>query len=320
MFLELKGLNIINKDENIKFHIDSISFSKDNNEVSILGWIFNIQKENFEIELDKNLNFEIKDIKRSDVYRFFNQEYSNAKNSGFDLTIKNIKNIKKLNIYFNFDNEKSFIIELDLNKIKKTKRNTLYKKLIQCVSFSNFIKLLKYTKKYGVKNTYTKIKYKLNSSEVISSEQAYVKWIEQKENININDIDTALKFFKYNPKISIVMPVYNVEEVYLIKSIESVINQKYTNWELCIADDNSSMPHIKKVLDNYKNKYQNIKVVYRTENGHISKCTNSALELATGEFIGFMDNDDELTINVLFEVVQALNNDYNTDIIYTDED
>ena len=116
------------------------------------------------------------------------------------------------------------------------------------------------------------------------------------------------------------MPVYNVEIKWLEKCIDSVINQTYDNWELCISDDASTDPKIKKCLEAYEKKEPRIKVVFRKENGHISLATNSALEIATGEFIALLDNDDELPPHALFEVVKVLNERPELDVIYSDED
>ena len=125
--------------------------------------------------------------------------------------------------------------------------------------------------------------------------------------------------FEYNPKISILVPVYNVLDRHLIPCIESVLNQVYTNWELCLADDCSSWDSVRETLAKYEGN-EKIKIVYRTENGHISRCTNSALEIATGEFVAFMDCDDVLRPNALYEVVKKLNENPNLDFIYSDED
>ncbi len=78
------------------------------------------------------------------------------------------------------------------------------------------------------------------------------------------------------------------------KCINSVLDQTYDHWELCISDDASTDPAIRKCLESYQAKDDRIKVVFRQENGHISLATNSALEMAEGEFIALLDNDDEL--------------------------
>lgn len=122
------------------------------------------------------------------------------------------------------------------------------------------------------------------------------------------------------PLISVVMPVYNVEEKWLRLCIDSVIGQLYPNWELCIADDASPAPHIRAVLDEYAARDERIKVTYRTENGHISAASNSALELATGEFTALLDHDDELSEDALYWVAAEINDHPETAMIYSDED
>ncbi len=134
------------------------------------------------------------------------------------------------------------------------------------------------------------------------------------------ELQQVQEAFEYRPKISIVIPVYNVEKIWLQKAIDSISNQIYTNWELCLADDASPKPHIKPMLEEFGQSDERIKITFRKENGRISRATNSALELATGEYIAFMDNDDELSEHALFEIVNALNKDKNIDFIYSDED
>lgn len=144
--------------------------------------------------------------------------------------------------------------------------------------------------------------------------EEYNEWIAK------NEIHEEAKELKYNPKISIVVPVYNAPINYLEECIDSVIRQSYTNWELCIADDKSTDSKIKETLERYKKEDKRIKVVYRKENGNISKATNSAFEIATGDFIALLDNDDVITKDALYEVVKALNKDKKLDFIYSDED
>ncbi|MEA5560534.1 tetratricopeptide repeat protein [Planktothrix agardhii] len=130
----------------------------------------------------------------------------------------------------------------------------------------------------------------------------------------------TMELFGYKPVFSVIMPVYNTPEEFLREAIESVINQIYPHWEFCIADDASPSPHVKKVLEEYQAKDSRIKVIYRTENGHISASSNSALELATGEFITLLDHDDLITPDGLYEVALLLNRNPDLDMIYSDED
>lgn len=122
------------------------------------------------------------------------------------------------------------------------------------------------------------------------------------------------------PLISVIMPVYNVDEIWLRKCVDSVRDQVYQNWELCIADDRSPKPHIRSVLDEYSQLDHRIKVVFRETNGHISAASNSALEMASGEFCVLLDHDDELTPDALFWVAEEMCRHPDVAMIYSDED
>lgn len=136
---------------------------------------------------------------------------------------------------------------------------------------------------------------------------------------DMSAIRRGMAGFDYTPVISIVMPVYNVAEEWLVKAIESVINQAYTRWELCICDDASTLPSIRTILEQYAKKDHRIKVVYRQKNGGIVKASNDALKLANGAYVGLLDNDDELAVNALYEVIAALQQ-ARYDLVYSDED
>ena len=142
----------------------------------------------------------------------------------------------------------------------------------------------------------------------------YRSWLsEQDENVSYEEL-------KYRPLISLIIPVYNVSIDLLIECLNSILNQSYDNFEICIADDCSTNKETLDVLKKYQEKYDNIKVVYRKKNGHISEASNSAIKLASGDFIGLVDNDDVLHKDALYYVVKELNRDKTLDMIYTDED
>jgi len=122
------------------------------------------------------------------------------------------------------------------------------------------------------------------------------------------------------PKISVVMPVYNPQIEFLESAIDSVINQVYPNWELCIADDCSTEFTVAENLKNWAAKDDRIRITFRTENGNISAATNSAAALATGDIILFLDNDDELTPDALGEVALYFAAHPATDFLYSDDD
>ena len=124
----------------------------------------------------------------------------------------------------------------------------------------------------------------------------------------------------FTPLISVILPVYNPEIQWLRAAIESVKNQLYSNWELCIADDASTNAGVKLLLEQYQQDNPNIRVVFRSDNGHISRASNSALEIASGEYIALLDHDDEIPPHALARVVDCLNEKPDVALIYTDED
>ena len=133
----------------------------------------------------------------------------------------------------------------------------------------------------------------------------------------LDTIKQEINSFKSKPLISIITPVYNVDPKWLDLAIKSVEAQWYDNWELCIADDKSTNQETieyLKGLDNPK-----IKVKFLEENGNISKASNEAIKIASGEYLSLLDNDDELTPDALYEMVKAINNT-DADFLYSDED
>lgn len=142
----------------------------------------------------------------------------------------------------------------------------------------------------------------------------YHKWIQ------IFEQEELIDNFEYNPLMSILVPVYNVERKYLVECLNSILIQTYTNFEVCIVDDCSTNSETIATLKEFSDKDSRIKVNTRKENGHISRATNDALDMAKGEFVCLVDNDDVLASNALYENVRFLNNHRDADFIYSDED
>ncbi|RQZ13118.1 glycosyltransferase [Burkholderia sp. Bp9031] len=158
---------------------------------------------------------------------------------------------------------------------------------------------------------------------VDNSADDYDDWIEKIELPSLpqkSEIDELLSSFTRNPLISVVIPTYNTDEVYLRECLDSVLNQSYSRWELCIADDASPKSDVRRVLSEYEEKDSRIKVVYREENGHISAASNSALAIASGDYVALLDHDDVLAEHALLFVVEAINKNELARILYSDED
>ena len=126
--------------------------------------------------------------------------------------------------------------------------------------------------------------------------------------------------FPRRPLLSILLPTHNSAERWLRRCLDSVCGQLYPAWELCVADDASSEPTVRAVLEEYRALDARIKVAYRAQNGHISRATNSALELATGEFAVLLDHDDELAEDALYWVAREIIESPDAMLIYSDED
>jgi GT2 family glycosyltransferase len=151
----------------------------------------------------------------------------------------------------------------------------------------------------------------------------YRRWTRLYDRLSADDLKAireASARLAYRPLISVLMPVYNTDERWLRRAIDSVRDQLYTNWELCIADDASTKPEVGRMLRRFQSLDPRIKVVFRAQNGHISAASNSALELVAGEFIALLDHDDVLPAHALEAVVHELNRHPDADIVYSDED
>jgi GT2 family glycosyltransferase len=152
---------------------------------------------------------------------------------------------------------------------------------------------------------------------------SYRRWARRFDRLRAHDlraINEASARLTYRPRMSVLMPVYNTDERWLRPAIESIRGQLYTEWELCIADDASPDPRVGQLLREFQAKDSRIKVAFREVNGHISAASNSALQLATGEFIALVDHDDVLPSHALLAVVHELNRHPDADIVYSDED
>lgn len=129
-----------------------------------------------------------------------------------------------------------------------------------------------------------------------------------------------LKELTARPKISVLLPVHNPPPQFLEEAIDSVTGQIYPEWELCIADDASTDPDVRRVIEARMQGDSRIRAVFRSRNGHISRASNSALDLATGTFVALLDHDDELAPDALLRVALEIDRHADTVILYSDED
>jgi len=305
--------------EELAFAIEKVITDQNLRHDLIIKGISRAKKFNWELTAKKTIDYykkiinnksSLKNFKASISHLIFyiKQDFHNE-NKILNEKIQNLKNELRL-IY----NSKGW-------KLLQTLRNIKYKIFNSPPLILK--KLITSLKNYGIKYTLTKIfNYLTNGKINFINNNKYKLWIKLNEPgiKELKKLQETINNFSYKPLISIIMPVFNVEKKWLEKAILSVQNQIYSNWELCIADDASTRMHIKETLIYWKNKDNRIKIKFLKENKGISIASNEALSLANGEFVGFLDHDDELAPVTLFEVVKLLNKHPDADIIYSDED
>ena len=202
----------------------------------------------------------------------------------------------------------------------KSKLRPIYN-LVRRLSFrgttSAVLRLLRIAIKQGPKVAYVTLRYK------VSGQLRYSEWVRVFDTLKATDqslIAQKVAAWPTPPKISVLMPVFNTNTDFLKRAIDSVMMQSYPHWELCIADDASTEPYVKTILQAYVASDPRIKVAYRDLNGHISAASNTALTLATGDWIALLDHDDELARNALFFFALEISRDARVQILYSDED
>ena len=150
--------------------------------------------------------------------------------------------------------------------------------------------------------------------EDVQSLERYQRWLQEDAAKEVH-----YKDLPYRPKFSFVIPVYNTVTWQLEDCIQSVLAQTYDNYELILVDDCSSWDNVRSVLHSFESN-EKVTVIYRKENGHISKATNDGINAASGDFIVFMDCDDLVEKDALYWFAEKLNENRELDFIYSDED
>lgn len=181
-------------------------------------------------------------------------------------------------------------------------------------------KALKVLKNEGLDIVFYKIARKFDRGDI------YQQWVSSNER-NLY----ATEKLAYNPRFSVVIPVYNVADHMLRECINSVLNQTYRNFEIVLVDDASTQESVRTVLAEYDKTIEGVEkapgvadvditVIYRKENGHISRATNDGIAAAKGEFVALCDCDDLYAPNALYEIAKKLNENPDYDFVYSDED
>ena len=296
--------------EVIEYSIDNYSEIEDEQKAVLVGWALDECNSNFEYEikneLDQIIPSNVRIESRRDLVQLKMIDSSQSM-CGFRITFPVTKEGK----YTLIIKGKTSARELPISREQK-KNQGLLKAYLRAINPKRMANAWKYLRNNGIRDFMKRVSLGPTLLD------PYPIWFEQ-QRISLQELEAQKKIqFTYAPKISLIVATYNTKESYLREMIESVVNQSYSNWELCIADGSTN----DKVENYIKSHYLNderIKFKRLDKNYGISGNMNAALEMVTGEYLGLYDHDDFLEYNALFEVVKSLQvTKY--DVVYTDED
>lgn len=296
--------------EVIEYSIDNYTEIDDEQKGVLVGWALDECNSNFEYEikneLDQIIPSNVRIESRRDLVQLKMIDSSQSM-CGFRITFPVTKEGK----YTLIIKGKTSARELPISREQK-KNQGLLKAYLRAINPKRVANAWKYLRNNGIRDFMKRVSLGPTLLD------PYPIWFEQ-QRISLQELEAQKKIqFTYAPKISLIVATYNTKESYLREMIESVVNQSYSNWELCIADGSTN----DKVENYIKSHYlsdERIKFKRLDKNYGISGNMNAALEMVTGEYLGLYDHDDFLEYNALFEVVKSLQvTKY--DVVYTDED
>ena len=295
------------KRQGIRCFIDDFYINTQDDMCRIQGWC--IAKHSVEIAVvdinKKKIECEIERFNRKDVVSLF-EEYEVETRCGFHIELHPIPQ-QKVYLLMRAEEERLVkVIETSALLQKKKKISNLVQKGMDYLQYNGMGAFVQKSFKKVVDTKDRPIPYS--------------KWI-QKHLPSPKELEEQKKYqFLYRPKISIVIPLYRTPEKYLCEMIDSVLNQSYSNWELCLSDGSGEDSPLTELLKQYEKKDSRIKVVYNNRQLHIAENTNEAIKIATGDFIAFSDHDDLLTPDAMFHVAKAVNENMELEVLYSDED
>lgn len=296
----------------IEFDVDSAILENEISMITVAGWAYSNDCQQVQISIyddqDNIVESSFRHEIRMDLFR--NGEIlEEQKNCGFRISFKCEKN-KHYYVVFKSTKEK----RIEKIELTRTSGSTMIKRYARHINAKNIKKAITYVKRNGVSKLVHRLRY---GSYIAQSD--YQTWLFA-QRVTKKNLETQSKTkFAYSPKISILVATFNTKEEYLKEMIDTVVNQSYSNWELCIADGSTNDFVEKYVHEHYSNYGDKIKFQKLDQNYGISGNTNKAFEMATGDYITVYDHDDTLELDCFYEIVKALQ-EYRYDVLYTDED
>lgn len=303
----------------MKYKIDVVRIRE--NSITLNGWVLGKKPESkpeFSVE-DQNhrpVSFQYVPTRRDDVSQiYFKQIFD--RDFGFDIRFAYERG-KDYYLVIRCEGRK---VRIKYNEELIEKRSSVaYKRVQKLKDLMNMETVhvaMDFWKENGLKALIVKSKHKLQG---IDNDYDYGEWYQLTRPTDQELESQRQTRFEYEPKFSIVIPVYKTPERYLKELLESIRSQTYGNWEVCIADGSPKKESTERILRRFAEQDDRFKYVVLGENKKIAGNTNAAMEMARGDFLVLADHDDTLTENALYECARTINENPGCDVVYSDED
>lgn len=290
-----------------QFYLEEIYRERNSNLCSVRGWA--VAKTPVKItvldEQKREIPYSIQYTDRLDVTGLYT-ECQLESGCGFELVLKNLQE-KDFTLVFSAEGQQ---IERKISMRPE--------KILQEHVQEYWEKGTRYLKSRGVLALAGKVTKKLTNKGKLPL--PYHKWLPRHLPTKAELERQRKETFAWEPKFSVVVPLYKTPEKYLRVLVKSLQNQTYKNWELCLSDGSGTDSPIRELLKELKKEEPRLKVIFHERQMRISENTNAAIEAASGDYIVFADHDDELTPHALYECVKALNTNRKLEVLYSDED
>ena len=269
--LDKKNIDKISNTDTVEYSIDSVSYDKDRKMTIVSGWAISYYKEDILYKIENAegniIDSTIRVINREDLYRLKMVDLE-GKYCGFMISFSSLENEKN---YLTIESA-TFKKKIDLSDVNKVSKLLVAKEYIKAINSTNVTKGVKYLKENGPIKFLKRLKQGPGGYTM-----SYAEWFENNCVSEIKLREQKNHKFEYNPLISIIVPTYNTPVEFLKEMMESVINQSYSNWQLCIADGSDPNNKARSIIEDYTKKDNRIIACYLEENYGISGNTNKAL-------------------------------------------
>lgn len=295
----------------IDYRISEVVYQEDKGKFLVKGWAYSALGGDVDVTIEdarsQPVEREVRIVNRVDLIRKGFVESSQSQ-CGFE-------------ILFSADRQQSYRLVLSNHEYRRTidiyedtsSKKHLVRSYLSSLNTNNLRKAGRYFKKYGLKQFLVRIKEGPNGTQY-----TYQNWFDEHKATKQDLQNQRQTSFDYEPMISLIVAAYNTKEEYLKEMIDSVLEQTYTNWQLCIADG-SDNDCVQTYIHTHYGKEKRIRYVRLDTNLGISGNMNEAIKLSSGDYIGLFDHDDLLTPDALYEMVWPLQRK-RYDVLYSDED